>query len=86
MADPFVSNTPNLSSPAAHAVAITPDDDTDLAVTIRALYVGGAGDVTAVTAGGETTAFVGLAAGTILPVRLVRVLEASTATDLVGLY
>lgn len=46
MADPFSQATPGLDSPASNAVAVTPDDATDLATSARFLYIGVAGDVT----------------------------------------
>lgn len=73
--------------PAQHAVAITKSDSADLAVVSRAIYVGGAGDVKVVTLGGETTTFVGVPAGTVLPVRAKRVLSTgTTATNMVNMY
>ncbi len=73
---------------AAHAFAITPNDGADLTHETRAIYVGGAGDVNLVTAGGETVLFKALSAGTVLPIRATRVLATSTtaAMNLVGLY
>lgn len=73
------------SSPASRAIAITPDDDADLALTTRGVYVGGAGDLVAVTEGGDTVTFTGLLAGQVYPFKVKRVKEATTATDLVGL-
>ena len=51
-----------------------------------ALYIGGAGDLNAVMADGTTVLFVGLLAGTFVPVQVVQVLAASTTcTNIVGL-
>lgn len=76
------------SGPATNAAAVTPADGTDLPDGIaRALYIGGAGDVSLVTNGGSTVTFVALVAGTILPVLVKRVRSTgTTATDLVALY
>jgi hypothetical protein len=76
----------DFSSPASHAVAITPHATNELAHYTRAIYVGGAGNITLVTVGDETVQFVGVLAGTILPVRTKIVTTATTATSLVGLY
>jgi hypothetical protein len=84
-ADPVAYSTP--ADPAEHAAAVTPSDDTDLDTPARALYVGGAGDVEVITTGGETVVFVGVAAGSILPVRTARVKAANTdATSIVALW
>lgn len=87
MTDAFHNYTESLDAPADNAFAITPADGTDLAKTTRAVYVGGDGDLVCLLAG-DTVAvtFAGLTAGTILPVRVVRVMEATTATNLVGLH
>jgi len=75
-----------ITAPAANAATITPDDDTDLAYTTRAIWVGGEGDLTVIMHGGATVTYTSVAAGTLLPIRVVRVLESTTATDLVGMW
>ena len=75
------------TAPAEGAVAVTPSDSTDLTYMARALYIGGAGNVNVDVADGTTVVFAGLAAGTILPVRVKRVRATSTtATNIVALY
>ena len=87
MADEFASNASGLDSPATRAAAVTPNDSTDLATAARALYIGGAGNVSLDTVGGDTVTFTGLAAGTILAVRTARVRSTSTtATAIVALW
>ena len=88
MSDSFASNASALDSPGYHAAAVTPNDGSDLATFARALYVGTGGNVTLDTAGGETAvAFVGVAAGTIIPVRAARVRSTgTTASDIVALW
>lgn len=71
-------------NPAAFATEITPAD-TDLDEYTRALYVGGAGNVTVLTAGGDTVTFVGVVGSTILPIRCRQVKAATTATNIIGL-
>lgn len=74
---------------ADYAAAVTP---TDTAATrfsaTRGLWVGGAGNVTAIMAGDEQSAlFVGVPAGTVLPIRCIRVASTgTTATSIVALY
>ena len=63
-----------------HAVAISAGATV---YTPSTLFIGGAGNVTVTTAGGETgVAFKNLPAGSILPV-LITAVTISTATDLV---
>jgi hypothetical protein len=86
MPDRFQYSTPSLSGPAAHAFAVTPNDSTDLSETTRALYVGTAGSVAAVMASGASVSFGTVASGTVLPVRVVRVLATgTTATAILAL-
>lgn len=75
-----------LSAPADHAVAVTPHA-TNLIGPCRALFVGGAGNVTLDTAGGETDVlFSNVQAGAILPVRAIRVkISGTSATGIVAL-
>ena len=69
------------------AFAISKSDSTDFAFLVRGIYVGGAGDVVVVNPDDTTVTFVGVPAGTILPVQARRVNSTSTdATNMVGLY
>jgi len=87
MSDKFSNYHSGLESPAERAFAITGNDSTDLTIYPRAIYVGGAGNVKVTTLGGDTVTFSGALAGTILPVRVVRVFSTdTTATNLLGLY
>jgi hypothetical protein len=74
--------------PLRNSFAITPDDDTDLTILTRAIYVGVGGNVTARLADDVAEVeFVGVAAGDILPLRVKRLMATgTTATDIVGLY
>lgn len=77
---------PDDDRPATLAVAVTPHDTNKLEITSRALYVGGAGNVS-VNMGGQVVTFVGVNAGQILPIRtsLVRA-TLTTATNIVAMY
>lgn len=86
---PFVSRVfePGADVPAVDFAAVTPSDATDQTQQFRALYIGGAGNVAIVSATGAVVTFVGLAAGTILPVSGIRVNSTNTtATSIVALY
>ena len=74
------------SEPATRAQAVTPSDSTDL-TGVRSLFVGGAGNVSVRMIGDPSTTVVltGVVAGTILPLRVTRVMAATTATNITGL-
>jgi len=65
---------------------ITPSDASDLPQVVRALYIGGSGDIKVADVSGNAATFVGLTAGSILPIRAYRVMSTgTTATNLVGI-
>jgi hypothetical protein len=72
------------SDPAQDAKAVTPSDTANQG-DVRALYVGGAGNISLVTPLGTTVVFTGVQSGSILPVRCTKVLVATTATNIVAL-
>ena len=73
--------------PAYNAVEVAPNDGVDLTNTSRALYVGGGGDVKVDMYGSGTVTFVGVSAGSLLPVRVDRVYSTgTTATSIVALW
>ena len=75
----------NTSIPA-HAEAITPSDTNESTFAL-ALYIGGSGNVTVVTEGGETVLFTAVPAGTILPIRVKEVsATGTTATSIVRMW
>jgi hypothetical protein len=70
---------------AQNAVAIT-TADTDLTNPVRALYVGGNGNIKVTTVDGDVVTFIGCVVGSILPVSVKRVWSTSTtATNIIGL-
>lgn len=87
MADNFDQHANSLDGPAKNAVAITPDDDNDLATSTRGLYVGVSGDVKVTLVGGVTVTFGALAAGVVHPLRVQRVHSTDTdATGIIGVW
>lgn len=69
----------------SRAAAVTASDTTEICGS--ALYVGGAGNVSLVTEGGDTVTFSGIQAGTTLVIRFTKVRATSTtATNLVRLW
>lgn len=80
----IIENSPN---PSAYAEAVTPSDTVSLTKTARALYVGGAGNITALMPDGSVVLFSNVQGGSILPVLVNRVnATATTATSIVALY
>ncbi|MFV0243674.1 MAG: hypothetical protein ACK5IB_01455 [Qingshengfaniella sp.] len=87
MQDSFKDHAQGLTSPAADASPIVPDDTADLQYATRAIYVGMAGDATVQMTSGEQITFYGLAAGAIYPLRCRRVLATGTsAGGLIALW
>jgi len=71
--------------PGQDAAAVTPSDTVE--IDARALYIGVAGDVKIKTALGSDVTFVGIGAGTILPVRAKIVFATgTTATSIVAIF
>lgn len=61
--------------------------DTDNMETPATVYVGGAGNVAVTTFNGENVTFVGLPAGSVIPVTVTRVWSTgTTATNLLACY
>ena len=81
--DNFATNFVGNTSPATIAEAVTPSDSTDLTNVSRALWVGGAGNISVIMANGSTVLFSGIAAGTMLPLRVSRVRSTSTTATLI---
>lgn len=76
------------TGPSNNVKAVTPHATNAISPVPRALYIGGAGDVALRAAGdGADVTFVGLTAGSILPVRAQYVrATGTTATNIVALY
>lgn len=86
-ADNFSEQPTGLVGPALNAFSVTAHDSDNFSDYTRALYVGGAGDASVVMASGDTVTLVGLLAGTVYPLQLMRVNSTgTTATNMVGLY
>lgn len=75
-----------VGQPASHAFAITPHATNELSYVTRALYIGGAGNVDVAMEGGQLVSFAAVPVGSILPIRVKRVIDTSTATFIIGLY
>ena len=72
---------------AENAATVTPHDSTNQPVPFRALWVGTGGAVNIVFSDGTTALFVGVPAGSMLPVGGVRVnVTGTTAANIVAVY
>jgi hypothetical protein len=73
---------------AHRAATVTTSDTTIFVQPTRALYVGGAGNITVDMAdGGSSVLFVGVQGGTLLPIQVTRIYATgTTATSIVALY
>jgi hypothetical protein len=86
MTDRFQNSAASLTGPAGHAFAVIPSDSTLLAETTRGIYVGTSGTIAALMASGASVSFVAVTAGTVLPVRLTKIMASgTTAADIVAL-
>lgn len=87
MANEFSTTPDGPMDPARNASAVTPHATNPLANVTKGLYVGGTGDIACrlVDDSADVT-FVGVPAGSILPIRVSHVRDTSTADDIVALY
>ena len=73
--------------PANNAAAITEHETTYVDPYPRALYIGGAGDLVVDMVGGQkAVTFTGVAAGTIMPIRITKLRTASTVSAVVAIW
>ncbi len=73
--------------PYRRAAAVTPHATTSLATfgACHALWVGGAGNVTLTTIGGESVTITAVPAGTLIPIACLHI-TAATASAIIALY
>lgn len=85
--DPLPSYASGKSDPAVGGETVTPHDTNQLTNISRAIWVGVGGNVALLMSDDTTITLVGVAAGTLLPVRAKRVNSTNTtATTMVALY
>jgi len=84
--DAYANAPDSLQAPARDATPVTPSDGADLVNVTKALVIGGAGNISVITAAGNTVLISGLTAGAILNLRVSRVrATGTTATNIVAL-
>lgn len=72
---------------AVDGAVVTPSDSVPLAFVTLYLFVGGAGNIAVITAAGNALTITGVAAGTLIPLRVSQVnATGTTATNIVALY
>ncbi len=88
MANEFNSTSDGPLQSARNLAAVTPSDGADLPNVAKALWIGGAGNVSVIAVDdGEAVTITGVPAGAILPIRAKRVrATGTTATNIVNLY
>lgn len=88
MADRFAGVDPeDMTGPISGGAAVTPGDSTDIAQPSRVVYVGTGGHLVVRLTSGATLTFKNVASGTLLPLRVDRVLATgATAADILVLY
>ena len=88
--DPWAFSAVGQDSPATNARLAVGTAVGTAVVTLtpasRALWVGGAGNLTCTTYGGDTVTFTGVPAGTLLPLRVASIGTATTCTQIVSLF
>lgn len=85
--DNYTDRSGGLDSPARNAFAVSPHDTNELTNVTRGLYIGIAGNLKVTTVGGDTVTFIGVLAGTIIPIRAKIIWSTgTTATSMLGLY
>lgn len=83
-----VYRTANATVSAHGAQAVTASDSTELPCT-RALYVGTGGNVSVIMGDGQNgsaVTFSNVPTGVILPIQVVKVMAATTASNILALY
>jgi len=81
--NPFANRAPSLSGPATDALPVTPSDGDDLPVVAVGLYVETGGEISLITAAGETRS-VSVADFSLLPLGIRRV--RATGTTATGIH
>lgn len=82
----FTPSNPTALFSARRVAAVTPSDSTDL-TGCRALWIGGAGNLSLKCVDDSAAVTIAIpSAGVLLPVFAARVMAATTATSIVALY
>lgn len=86
MASDFTPSNPGAMFSASKLTAVTPNDTTDLGA-VRALYVGGGGDISVLAQGDSSPVVFTVPSGIILPIFASKVYATGTdATNIIAMY
>lgn len=78
---------PHLTTPMQNAYRINSSNTANVSYVTRAIYVGATGSLVVDMKGGDANVtFLAVPAGTVLPLRVIKVKAASTANSIIGLY
>lgn len=87
MTDVFNNPVTMMQDPIGNAYEVEPHATDDLPIITRAIYIGGAGDLTCrLYKDAEDVTFSSLPAGSLLPLRVASVRDTSTTTLMLALY
>lgn len=75
----------NATAPG-HGATVATASDVTVFPTSRALYIGTAGNLTVRMADGQVVSFLNVANGTLLPIQVEQVRNATTASDILIIY
>ena len=81
----FTPSNPGALFPALKLTAVTPSDSTVL-TGVRALWIGGAGNLSVIAANDTAAVTLVVPAGVLIPIFATKVMAATTATSIVALY
>jgi hypothetical protein len=71
----------------SRAFNVTPSNTDNLPAVVRAIWVGGTGSISLVTANGDAVTLAAVPAGTLIKLRIRKINATGTgATNIVGLY
>ena len=85
--DTFAGRDSGIDAPVGGGAAVTPNNDTDLTIVTRAVYVGGGGNLAVIMQSGAELTFENVSEGQLLPIRVSRIKSTgTTATGIVGLW
>lgn len=81
--NPKSQSSVEFQSSASGVIAVTPSDTVSITTAPRALWVGGAGNLSVLMSDGTTATLSGVPAGSLLPIQAVRVNATNTTATLI---
>ena len=83
---PVQFSASNVTAPGFNGFTVVPSDTVNHTAVARGLFTGTAGNISLVTPAGTTLIFVGVTAGSIIPVMSIRVNATNTtAANMIGI-